>query len=99
MASSYWGALAAFGSRGKQDTQRIYGTRGNSFVAVVEFGEKVKAKTLLGGGQSGDPNSPHFDDQAQRYVDGEFKEAAYYREDVERRAKRIYHPGQVGGMP
>jgi len=93
MASSYWGALAAFGSRGKRDTRRIYGTRGNSFVAVVEFGKKVKAKTLLGGGQSGDPDSPHFDDQAQRYVDGEFKDAAYYREDVERRAQRTYHPG------
>lgn len=99
MASSYWGALAAFGSRGEQNTRRIYGTRGNSFVAVVEFGEKVKAKTLLGGGQSGDPDSPHFDDQAQRYVDGDFKDAAYYRDDVERRARRIYYPGQVSGVP
>jgi len=93
MASSYWGSLAAFGARGKQETRRIYGTRGNSFVAVVEFGDKVKAKSLLAGGQSGDPDSPHFDDQAQRYVDGEFKDVAYYREDVERRALRRYHPG------
>ena len=94
MASSYWGSLAAFGKRGEQDTRRIFGTRGNSFVAVVEFGEKVQAKTLLAGGQSGDPESPHFDDQAQRYVDGEFKDAAFYREEVERRAVRTYHPGQ-----
>jgi acyl-homoserine lactone acylase PvdQ len=94
MASSYWGSLAAFGNRSMLTTRRIYGTRGNSFVAVVEFGEKVKAKTLLAGGQSGDPGSPHFDDQAQRYVDGEFKDAAFYREDVERRAERTYHPGQ-----
>lgn len=94
MASSYWGSLAAFGARGKQETRRIFGTRGNSFVAVVEFGEKVRAKTLLAGGQSGNPDSPHFDDQAQRYVDGAFKDVAYYREDVERRAQRNYHPGQ-----
>jgi len=94
MASSYWGSLAAFGKRGEQETRRIFGTRGNSFVAVVEFGEKVRAKTLLAGGQSGDPESPHFDDQAQRYVDGDFKDAAFYREDVERRAVRTYHPGQ-----
>lgn len=94
MASSYWGALAAYGNRGNQGTRRIYGTRGNSFVAVVEFGEKVRAKTMLAGGQSGDPDSPHFDDQAQRYVDGEFKDAAYYRQDVERRAVRAYHPGR-----
>jgi len=94
MASSYWGSLAAFGARGSQKTRRLFGTRGNSFVAVVEFGEKVRAKTLLAGGQSGDPESPYFDNQAQRYVDGEFKEAAFYREDVERRASRVYRPGQ-----
>jgi acyl-homoserine-lactone acylase len=93
MASSYWGSLAAFGTRDKQETRRIFGTRGNSFVAVVEFGEKVQAKTLLAGGQSGNPESPHFDDQAQRYVDGEFKDAAFYRADVDRRAQRTYHPG------
>ena len=93
MASSYWGSLAAFGARGTRQTKRIFGTRGNSFVAVVEFGEKVRAKTLLAGGQSGDPASPHFDDQAIRYVRTEFKDAAYYREDVERRARRTYHPG------
>jgi acyl-homoserine lactone acylase PvdQ len=93
LASGNWGALAAFGARGIQDTKRIYGTRGNSFVAVVEFGDKVRAKTMLAGGQSGDPDSPHFDDQAQRYVDRQFKDAAYYREDVERRAVRRYHPG------
>ncbi|MGB5490434.1 MAG: penicillin acylase family protein, partial [Woeseiaceae bacterium] len=75
-------------------TDRIYGTRGNSFVAVVEFGEKVRAKTLLAGGQSGDPGSPHFDDQAQLYAKGEFKDAAFYRDDVTRRTKRSYHPGQ-----
>jgi acyl-homoserine-lactone acylase len=93
MASARWGALASFDERDKQDTKKIYGKYGNSFVAVVEFGDKVRAKTMLAGGQSGDPDSPHFDDQAQRYVDGEFKDAAFYREDVERRAERTYHPG------
>jgi acyl-homoserine lactone acylase PvdQ len=95
MASGRWGALASFGARRYQDTKRIYGSSGNSFVAVVEFGDKVRAKTLLAGGQSGDPDSPHFDDQAQRYVDRAFKEVAYYKEDVERRAQRSYHPGET----
>jgi acyl-homoserine-lactone acylase len=95
MASGRWGALAAFGTREHQDTKRIYGTRGNSFIAVVEFGDKVKARSLLAGGQSGHPASPHFDDQAQRYVDREFKDVAYYREDVEQRATRTYHPGEA----
>jgi acyl-homoserine lactone acylase PvdQ len=94
MASGNWGALAAFGASGKQETKRIYGNRGNSFVAVVEFGPRVRALSLLAGGQSGDPESPHFADQAQRYAEGRFKEVAYYREDVERRAQRRYRPGE-----
>jgi acyl-homoserine lactone acylase PvdQ len=95
MASGRWGALASFGARRYPGTRRIYGSSGNSFVAVVEFGDRVKAKSLLAGGQSGDPSSPHFKDQAQRYADGEFKDVAYYREDVERRATRTYHPGEI----
>jgi acyl-homoserine lactone acylase PvdQ len=94
MASGNWGALASFGSRGVTGTKKIYGTYGNSFVAVVSFGEKVKAKSLLAGGQSGDPASPHFFDQGQRYANGQFKDVAFYREDVERRAERTYHPGE-----
>jgi acyl-homoserine-lactone acylase len=93
MASGNWGALASFGAN-SYNTKRLYGTSGNSFVAVVEFGDKVKAKSILAGGQSGDPNSPHFDDQAQRYADVKFKDVAYYREDVEKRAKATYHPGE-----
>ena len=93
MTTSRWGALAAFGIRSNQTTKRIYGTRGNSFVAVVEFGDKVKAKTIMAGGQSGDPSSPHFNDQAQRYADVQFKDVAYYLEDVKKRAVSTYHPG------
>lgn len=94
LASGRWGALAAYGMRGNHDVKKIYGTRGNSFVAVVEFGDRVKAKSLLAGGQSGDPDSPHFDDQAQPYADVQFKDVAYYREDVEARAMKIYKLSQ-----
>jgi acyl-homoserine lactone acylase PvdQ len=94
MASSSWGALASFGTRFGKGTKRQYGTSGNSFVAVVEFGDKVTAKTMLAGGQSGDVNSPHFSDQSQRYADKQFKDVAYYREDVLKRAKSTYHPGE-----
>lgn len=92
--TAWWGHLAAYGMRGQHDVNKIYGTRGNSFVAAVEFGEKVKAKTILAGGQSSDPNSPHFNDQAEMYAKGEFKDAAYYREDVEARAEETYQPGK-----
>lgn len=93
-ASGRWGALAAYGARYHNNTKRIYGTRGNSFVAVVEFGEKVKAKSILAGGQSGDPQSPHFDDQAMRYANTDFKEVPYYEADVRARAQEEYRPGE-----
>jgi acyl-homoserine lactone acylase PvdQ len=94
-ASGTWGALAAYGARyTAPGAKKIYGTRGNSFVAAVEFGDKVKAKTILAGGQSGKPNSPHFDDQIDKYINVDWKEAAYYREDVLKRAEETYNPGK-----
>ncbi|PZX61209.1 acyl-homoserine lactone acylase PvdQ [Algoriphagus ratkowskyi] len=94
LASGTWGALAAFGAKTYPGTKRLYGYRGNSFVTAVEFGEKVKAKSILAGGQSSDPNSPHFYDQTQDYVDGKFKDVAFYREDVEARMEERYIPGK-----
>jgi len=94
LASGNWGALAAYGARATENTKSLYGYRGNSFVAVVEFGEKVRAKSILAGGQQADPQSPHFFDQGQRYADAQFKEVAFYREDVVKRKVSSYHPGQ-----
>lgn len=93
LASGRWGSLASFGARTYNGSKRQYGTSGNSFVAVVEFGDRVRAKSMLAGGQSGDPTSPHFDDQSQRYADCLFKSVAYYRDEVMNRAESIYHPG------
>ena len=99
MANSRWGALADFGAKRRDGTRRLYGDNGNSFVAVVEFGDKVRARSILVGGQSNDPDSPHFDDQAPLYVEQQFKEVAYYREDVDRRAQERYRPGQRQAGP
>lgn len=95
LASGRWGALASYGSKRYPGTKKLYGSAGNSFVAVVEFGDRVKAKTVLAGGQSGDPDSPHFDDQITRYIEHDFKDVAFYREDVEARAQRTYQPGEL----
>ncbi|KGF81987.1 penicillin amidase [Massilia sp. JS1662] len=92
--SANWGSLASFGMTGKQTTKRIYGDRGNSFVAAVEFGPRVRAKSILAGGESGDPKSPHFMDQAAMYSRGEFKDVLYYQEDIEKQLERKYHPGE-----
>src|SRR5579884_2400247 len=58
--SNKWGSLASFGASQKPGTKRWYGTNGNSFVAVVEFGKRVHARAVTAGGESGHPDSPHF---------------------------------------
>ncbi|MDW3648403.1 MAG: penicillin acylase family protein [Bacteroidia bacterium] len=92
-SSSRWGSLAAFNTR-SPGTKRRYGRSGNSFVAVVEFGPKLKAQTIVSGGQSNQPDSKHFGDQAVRFSKGQFKEAYYYREDVMKNSERKYRPGE-----
>jgi acyl-homoserine-lactone acylase len=92
--ASLWGSLAAFGSKPYPNTKKFYGNVGNSFVAVVEFGKKVKAKSIVTGGHSSDPNSPHFTDQAEMFCKGEFKDVLFYKEDVMKSAQRTYHPGE-----
>ena len=74
-----WGSLASFGARAYPGTKKWYGTSGNSFVAVVEFGDRVRAKAVTAGGESGHPASPHFNDEAQRYATGNLREVYFYR--------------------
>lgn len=89
-----WGSLPSFKSSYQNGSKKRYGYNGNSFVCVVEFGSKIKAKSLLAGGNSGDINSKHFFDQAQMYQNGQFKDVLFYKEDVEKNAERTYHPGE-----
>jgi acyl-homoserine-lactone acylase len=90
--SAMWGQLPSFRS-GSYNTNKRYGTSGNSFVCVVEFGSKIKAKSVLAGGNSGDPTSKHFNDQALMYSKGQFKDVLFYKEDVVKNAERTYQPG------
>lgn len=93
-ASALWGSLPSYNSRYYQGTNKRYGVSGNSFVCAVEFGKKIKAKSLLAGGQSGDSASKHFNDQLVMYTKGEFKEVLFYKEDVLKNAEKKYHPGE-----
>jgi acyl-homoserine-lactone acylase len=92
--SSLWGSLAAFGSRKYPNTKKMYGNVGNSFVAVVEFGKRIKAKSVVTGGPSGDPASPHFNDESSLYCQGKFKDVFFYQDDIARHTERSYHPGE-----
>ena len=91
--SSQWGSLASFGARAYPGTKKWYGTSGNSFVAVVEFGPTVRAKAVTAGGESGNPASPHFNDQAKRYATGNLRDVYFYRAQLKGHTEREYHPG------
>ncbi len=91
---SQWGSLASFSARPYPGTKKWYGTGGNSFVAVVEFGERVRAKAVTAGGESGHPSSPHFNDEAKRYTTGGLREVYFYRSQLAGHTERQYHPGQ-----
>jgi acyl-homoserine-lactone acylase len=93
-APGQWGALASFDSSKPRTTKRIYGSVGNSFIAAVEFGPAVRAKALMTGGESGDPASPHFSDQAQMYCEGRFRDVWFSTQDVMAHAQLRYHPGE-----
>ena len=93
-ASARWGSLASFGARAYPGTKKWYGTSGNSFVAVVEFGDRVTAKAVTAGGVNSVPGSKHFNDQADRYATGNLRDVYFYREQLEGHTERTYKPGQ-----
>lgn len=93
LAAATWGSIPSFASRRFANTDKRYGLSGNSFIACVEFGSKVKAKTIITGGQSFDPASKHFIDQAEMYLEGNFKDVYFYKKDVLKHVEKKYHPG------
>jgi len=83
---------SSFSARPYPGTKKWYGTSGNSFVAVVEFGEKVRAKAVTAGGESGHPDSRHFNDETTRYATGDLRDVYFYREQLKGHTEREYHP-------
>ena len=92
-AEGSYGSLASLRSEQRPGTKRWYGNYGNSFVAVVEFGKRVRAHAVTAGGESGHPESPHFNDEAQRYASGDLREVYFYPEQLKGHTERVYHPG------
>jgi acyl-homoserine-lactone acylase len=92
--SSRWGSLASFGARPYPGTKKWYGTSGNSFVAVVEFGDSIRAIAVTAGGESGHAGSPHFNDEAQRYATGNLREVYFYPSQLKAHTEKVYHPGE-----
>ncbi|CAN5645532.1 penicillin acylase family protein [soil metagenome] len=93
-ASALWGQIPSYNSKYFAGNKKRYGVSGNSFICAVQFGKKIIAKSLLAGGESGDPSSIHFKDQAEMYTHGQFKEVLFYPEDVAKHVEKKYHPGE-----
>jgi acyl-homoserine-lactone acylase len=91
--SAVWGSLASFGARPYPNTKKWYGTSGNSFVAVVEFGDRIRARAVTAGGESGHPGTRHFNDEVQRYSTGDLREVYFYRSQLKGHTEREYRPG------
>jgi acyl-homoserine-lactone acylase len=92
--SARWGTLASFGARPYPGTRRWYGTSGNSFVAVVEFGPRVRAIAVTAGGESGHPGSRHFNDEAERYATGNLRNVYFWPDQLRGHIERSYRPGE-----
>ncbi|QRN56035.1 penicillin acylase family protein [Dyella caseinilytica] len=97
--SSRWGSLASFGAHRWPGTKRYYGTSGNSFVAVVEFGDKVHARAITAGGESGHPDSAHFNDEAERYTTGNLREVYFWPDELAGHTERVYQPSSITSAP
>ena len=93
-ADANFGSLASIRSRPKPATRRWYGDYGNSFVAVVEFGPRVRARAVTAGGESGHPDSPHFNDQTQRFASGALRPVYFYADELKGHTERVYKPGE-----
>lgn len=88
LASAALGSLPSFETVWQQNKQ--YGMAGNSFVAAVEFGKRLRAFAVSTGGQSFNAASKHFSDQSWLFLNGKLREVWFYKEDVERHAERKY---------
>jgi acyl-homoserine-lactone acylase len=93
-ADANFGSLASIRSRPKPGAKRWYGDYGNSFVAVVEFGPRVQARAVTAGGESGHPDSKHFNDEAQRYASGALREVYFWPDQLKAHTEREYRPGE-----
>jgi acyl-homoserine-lactone acylase len=88
------GAVFTFETTREPGQRRRYGTRGHSWVGVVELGERPRARSVVPFGQSAHPASPHYFDQAPLYAAGRLKDVHFGAVEFVAAAVRSYRPGE-----
>lgn len=74
----------AWSEAGPAEDGRMYIDGGDTWQAVIEFGDKVKAKVLMSYGNSTQKDSPHYGDQLELFSKKEMRDCYYYRADVDK---------------
>ena len=74
---------------GKSDDKNMYVGGGDSWVSVIEFGDKIKAKALLSYGNSTEKDSPNNGDQLKLYSKNILRDVWFYEEDINKNIQKI----------
>jgi len=72
----------------------LYGVAGDGYVSVVQLSPHIKAWSVVPWGESNDPKSSHYFDQAPLYARGQFKRAWFTLKEVKEHSAFAYHPGK-----
>ena len=84
--------LAAL-SASKQEDGTLRARAGDSYIQLARFSKDgVEIESVHAYGASAKPDSPHYTDQMQMYVDRKLKTMTLNKEEVMKSAKRVYHP-------
>lgn len=89
------GALGCFRvlAYGEDPDGKLRANGGDGWVIAVEFGAVPRAYSILSYGESNNPASPYFADQAAMFARGEMKPVAFTEADIAAATVRRYRPG------